>query len=160
MRFMFEVFRPTLIVAAVCGVIALIFVVVKTGVFSTVPDGTVAVDYVNIVVILLTTVTVLFTIAALALAVLAFYGYRNIQKDAANAAEKAIESKLNEKIRTSFKVGGAAFEEIKSEITADNGALGNWLRNEIEREVTEQLAYPRPSIGVDEDDPSDEGDQE
>ena len=41
----------------------------------------VAIDYTNLVVILLTTVTVLFTVCALALAVLGIIGFRSLKED-------------------------------------------------------------------------------
>jgi len=112
------------------------------------------VDYTNIVVILLTTVTVLFTVAAIALGLAGIWGFRNIKEAAGEYARQSV----SREIGNAFEPGGAAYEEIRREFQNDYAPLNRWLRHQIRREVTESLAFYRPGLDVDESDPTDEGD--
>ena len=148
--------RVILLGLAVVGVAVLTYALAKTGLSQTLPDGDVLVDYVNVVVILLTTVTVFFTVAAIALAILGIWGFKNIKSDAAKSAEDSVKSTMKD----AFEPGGVAYIEIREEIIDESGPLGRWLRQEIQRQVTEQLTIRRAELTINEDDASDEGDQE
>lgn len=89
------------------------------------------VDYINIVVILLTTVTVAFTFFAIALAVLGAIGFNNLKKDAGKyAAQKAIDE-----IKEAFSKDGLAFNHIDSEFRREDGHLRPWMTDRIRQEV-------------------------
>ncbi|MEB3416849.1 hypothetical protein VCJ71_12325 [Alteriqipengyuania sp. WL0013] len=148
--------RGILLGLGVVGAAALAYALARSGLNHVVPNGNVLVDYVNVVVILLTTVTVFFTVAAIALAILGIWGFRNIKSDAAKSAEDSVKITMKD----AFEPNGVAYNEIREEIIDESGPLGKWLRQEIQRQVTEQLTVRRAQLVVDEDDATDEGDQE
>lgn len=111
------------------------------------------VDYTNVVVILLTTVTVLFTVAAIALALAGIWGFRNIKEAAAEYARRSVALEIGK----AFQPGGAAYEHIRKEFQDPDAPLNSWLRNEISRQVTETLALYPAELDIDESDPKDEG---
>jgi hypothetical protein len=118
------------------------------------PGSKELIDYTNVVVILLTTVTVLFTVAALALALLGAVGVRNMKRSAEEYARNNVATEIDR----AFDQGGAAYDEIRKQFQDPDHAMHRWLRNEIERQVKEQAAlYGVPQADVDEDDPADEG---
>jgi len=118
------------------------------------PGSKALIDYTNVVVILLTTVTVLFTVAALALALLGAVGVRNMKR----SAEEYARNNVSVEIDRAFDQGGAAYDEIRKQFQDPDHSMHRWLRNEIERQVKEQIAlYGGPESNVDEDDPADEG---
>jgi hypothetical protein len=120
----------------------------------------VAIDYTNLVVILLTTVTVLFTVCALALAVLGIIGFRSLKKDAGRfASEQALSA-----ISSSFDEGGPALAKIQDEFTKEDGHLKKWTQGRIRREVIallplviDRLPGNVTGLGIDEDAATDEG---
>lgn len=148
--------RVILLGSGVVGVATLAYALAKSGLSQTLPDGDALVDYVSVVVILLTTVTVFFTVAAIALAILGIWGFKNIKSDAAKTAEQSVKSTMKD----AFEPNGLAYNEIRDEIIDKSGPLGKWLRQEIQRQVTEQLTVRRAELAVDEEDATDEGDQE
>lgn len=120
----------------------------------------VTIDYTNLVVILLTTVTVLFTVCALALAVLGIIGFRSLKKDAGRfASEQALSA-----ISSSFDEGGQALAKIQDEFTKEDGHLKKWAEGRIRREVIallplviDRLPGNATGLGLDEDAATDEG---
>lgn len=120
------------------------------------PGSKVIIDYTNVVVILLTTVTVLFTVAALALALIAAVGVRNMRRGAEQYARSSIASEIDR----AFDQGGLAYVEIQRQFEDPANPIHQWLRNEIGREITDQLSLVGHGGGAgepDEDDPKDEG---
>lgn len=111
------------------------------------------VDYTNIVVILLTTVTVVFTLFAVALAGLSIWGFNNIKITTSEIAKETAEKEF----KTAFNEGGQADNIIRDEFTKDAGPLQTWVKKQIKVQVSEQLALYNPSDKIDEDDPTDEG---
>jgi len=120
----------------------------------------VVIDYTNIVVILLTTVTVIFSVCALALAVLGVIGFRNLKRDAGKyASQQALAA-----ISSAFEEGGRALNQIQNEFTKDDGHLKKWAERRIRHEVIallpliiDRLPSNRAEFGIDEDAPTDEG---
>jgi hypothetical protein len=118
------------------------------------------IDYTNIVVILLTTVTVIFTVCALALAVLGVIGFRSLKRDAGKfASQQAISA-----ISSSFKEGGQALTKIQDEFTKEDGHLKKWAERRIRHEVIallpliiDRLSSGAGELGLDDDAPTDEG---
>jgi hypothetical protein len=114
------------------------------------------IDYANFTVILLTTVTVLFTIAAVLLAAGSIMGFRTMRRGAAEYARRSVATEIDR----AFEQGGAAYDEIRRQFQDPEHPLHEWLRNEIGRQITEQLAlYDIAGSGgePDEEDPRDEG---
>lgn len=120
----------------------------------------VKIDYTNIVVILLTTITVFFTVCALALATLEVIGFRSLKRDAGRfASQQALSA-----ISSSFDEGGQALAKIQDEFTKEDGHLKKWAEGRIRREVIEllplvidRLPSSAAGYGLDEDAPTDEG---
>lgn len=118
-----------------------------------------SIDYTNVVVILLTTVTVIFSVCALALAVLGVMGFRSLKKEAGKfASEKALSE-----ISSAFSEGGRANLQIQEEFTREDGHLKKWVERRIRQEVIALLPLvidrlkDKPDLGLDEDAPTDEG---
>lgn len=95
----------------------------------------VSIDYTNAVVILLTTVTVIFSVCAVALAVLGVFGFRNLKRDAGRFASREA---LRE-IGTAFEEGGVALAQIELEFTREDGHLKRWVDRRLRQEVIELL---------------------
>ena len=113
------------------------------------PEG---IDYTNIVVILLTTVTVVFSVCALALGVLGVVGFQSLRKEAGKfASQRALAE-----ISTAFNEGGSAHIQIQSEFTREDGHLKRWVERRIRQEVIALLPLVIDRL-KDDDDPTDEG---
>ncbi|MBA4046357.1 MAG: hypothetical protein C0471_18360 [Erythrobacter sp.] len=123
------------------------------------PNSGQTINYTDLVTILLTTVTVIFAIAAAALTLIGVWGFRNIKKDAGKYAANEADKEITKVIQSALQPGGTFMETLGQEIQGGEGPFGQWLRVQIERQVTEQLGPLRASLVVDESDPSDEGDQ-
>ena len=94
-----------------------------------------AIDYTNAVVILLTTVSVIFTVCALILAILGIVGFRNLKRDAGKfASQQALSS-----IDVAFSEGGIALQQIENEFTREDGHLKKWVERKLRQEVIELL---------------------
>jgi hypothetical protein len=123
------------------------------------PSST-GVDYTNFVVVLLTTVTVIFSVCALVLAVLGIAGFRNLKREAGKfASQQALAE-----IAAAFDEGGRAQLQIRKEFTDEDGHLKKWAEARIRKEVIELLPLITDRLlksagsGVDDDAPTDEGD--
>lgn len=120
----------------------------------------VAIDYTNMVVILLTTVTVIFSVCALVLAILGVIGFRSLKKEAGkHASQQALLA-----ISSSFDEGGRALKKIEEEFTKEDGHLKRWVERRIRHEViallplvVDRLPGNRADLGLDETAPTDEG---
>jgi hypothetical protein len=123
-------------------------------------SGITSVDYTNIVVILLTTVTILFTVAALFLALLGVIGFNNIKIEAGKFAKTS----ALEQINASFQEDGEALRQIRLELQKEKGPLRDLIERQIANEVTEKLALyssmQSPPFTINENDPRDEGEQD
>ncbi|KPM22137.1 hypothetical protein AAJ72_13385 [Citromicrobium sp. RCC1885] len=123
-------------------------------------SGSVETSYENIVVILLTTVTVIFTISALIIAILAFMGPRAIKREARKYAETALLDALDK----AMKPEGKATNLLKERFPPNAGPTKDWMEERIERQVISllPLIIDRIDLGsdvgaVDPDEPEDEG---
>lgn len=117
------------------------------------------IDYTNVVVILLTTVTVIFSVCALALAILAVVGFRSLKRDAGKYASQQALSEIS----AAFNEGGRAHDQIQREFTEEDGHLKRWVARQIRSEVISLLPLvidrlkDSADLGVDDDAPTDEG---
>ena len=93
------------------------------------------VDYNSIVVLLLTTVTVIFSFCAIVLAILGIIGFRNLRENAGKYAEE----QANSKIESAFKEGGVAIKRIDIEFRKEDGHFRPWMQERIRKEVIELL---------------------
>lgn len=117
-------------------------------------------SYADIVVILLTTVTVIFTVAALALGVLAFVGPRALKREAGKYAEAAVVKSIDD----ALKVGGSAAKLMEASFPPNDGPMKDWMEQRVERHVISLLPLIMDRVGVtskigtvDPDVPDDEG---
>jgi len=142
------------------GVSALAFDAIH-GLLTAVPNGgAVETSYEEIVVILLTTVTVIFTISALIIGILAFLGPRAIQREAGKYAEKAVTKSIEE----AMNPGGKALKILEERFPPNSGPMKDWIEERIERQVISLLPLIldridlKSGVGpVDPDEPDDEG---
>jgi hypothetical protein len=155
--------RTLAVIAQVVGAISLLVIACKMSTSATaygISDGKPAVDYVNFVVILLTVVTVIFTVGALILAIFGVFGFENLKKEAANFASESAMTHIN----SSFKDGGAAYSKIQQEVENEDGHLKRWMKDHINQEVVRAVLEARSlrqidgEVGFDLNEPTDQGD--
>ncbi len=121
----------------------------------------VAVDYNAILTVLLTTVTVIFTVCAIVLAVLGIFGFRNLKRDAGRYAEAQALSE----IAKAFGPTGRGTIRIEEEMQSKDGHHRQFVEKRIRAEVISLLPLIADRINVDAsrlaiDEPTDEGDVE
>lgn len=156
--------RSCCVLLAVLATLSLSVIAYKLSYGASVEQTTTSVgniDYTNFVVVLLTTVTVIFSVCALVLAVLGVVGFRNLKKEAGKyASQQALLS-----IAAAFEEGGPALLQIREEFTDDDGHLKKWAEKRIRNEVIELLPLimaglpeNRADTEIDEKTPTDEGD--
>lgn len=154
------------VIAALLGVIALALSVLA---FDAIRDMLVVVpansaiktSYEDIVVILLTTVTVIFTVSALVMSVLGFLGPRAIKREAAKFAERAVLQSVDD----ALKSDGKAIKLLEERFPPHDGPIKTWLEDRINQQVINLLPLIIGRIGVasdigpiDPNAPDDEGD--
>jgi hypothetical protein len=160
MQIFWRVFYAVLAVLAI-AILALIAYNLTSGVIERVQGTAPArIDYTNIVVILLTTVTVIFSVCALALAVLAVISFRGLKREAGKFASQQAANAIT----SSFNEGGKAHQQIQEEFTREDGHLKKWVERRIRQEVIELLPLVADRLGggkdasaLDEGTPTDEG---
>ena len=153
--------KDWLVVAALIAFLVLMAIIsfrwLTGAVAPAAPDATRIVDYTNFTVILLTTVTVVFTIAAVLLAAGSIMGFRTMRRGASDYARRGVAREIDR----AFEQGGAAYEEIRRQFTDPTQPLHLLLRHEIGRQLTEQLSLYNIASSADsppdEEDPADEG---
>ena len=89
------------------------------------------VDYNAIVVILLTTVTVIFSFCAIVLAIIGIIGFRNLKINAGRYAE----TQVVKKIEGAFQENGVAIDKIDIEFRKEDGHFRPWMKERIRKEV-------------------------
>lgn len=145
------------VVIAICLVIFLI-IKIHSGLSAEPSEEYVVVDYNNAVVIVLTAVTVIFSISAIALAVLGLIGFENLKRSAGNwAANRALLE-----IKNAFTDDGPAMKGVKQHI--ESHEFRSWMENQIQKNVYYFLPIvadriqSRDYLDLDADAPTDEGD--
>ena len=131
------------------------------GLLTSVPEPVaVQTSYEDIVVVLLTTVTVLFTVSALVIGVLAFLGPQAIRREASRFAERAVLKSLDD----AMKPEGKAAKLLQASFPPNEGPTKDWVEERIERQVISLLPLImdrmdlKSDVGaVDPDAPDDEG---
>ena len=118
-----------------------------------------AVDFNTILTVLLTTVTVIFTVCAIVLAILGIFGFRNLKRDAGRFAE----TQALAEIGRAFGPTGSGTIRIEQEMQAENGHHRQFVEKRIRAEVISLLPLIAGRINVDAlnmaiDEPTDEGD--
>ena len=121
--------------------------------------SSVIVDYNGILTVLLTTVTVIFTVCAIVLAVLGIFGFRNLKRDAGQYAEAQALSE----IAKAFGPNGSGTVRIAQEMQSENGHHRQFVERRIRAEVISLLPLIADRINTDAlnlaiDEPTDEGD--
>lgn len=95
------------------------------------------IDYSDVIVLLLTIVTVIFGFVATIMAIMGFVGYRNF---IANARRHA-ESEVKKSIELAFKESGVGIQAIDTAIGSDDGDLRKWLEQRVRTEVIEMIPF-------------------
>lgn len=95
------------------------------------PPKVVETNYADIVVVLLTTVTVIFTVAAIVIGILAFLGPRAIKREATKFAEAAVIKSIED----AMKPGGRAATLIELNFPPHEGPIKGWLEDKVEQQV-------------------------
>jgi hypothetical protein len=119
----------------------------------------VAVDYNAILTVLLTTVTVIFTVCAIVLAVLGIFGFRNLKREAGRYAE----AQALAEIAKAFSPTGSGTTRIEKEMMSEDGHHRQLVEKRIRAEVISLLPLIADRINVEAlrlaiDEPTDEGD--
>lgn len=119
----------------------------------------VAVDYNVILTVLLTTVTVIFTVCAIVLAILGIFGFRNLKREAGRFAE----SQALAEIVKAFGPKGSGTIRIEHEMQRTDGHHRQFVEQKIRAEVIALFPLIADRINVEAlnlaiDDPTDEGD--
>lgn len=99
-------------------------------VFKAVP-AKILVDYNTVTIVLLTTVTVVFSFAAIVLAVLGYVGYNNLINEAGRKAEQRVLDEIDE----IFGASGSASEWLESQIQKPGGEYRKFLESQIRSSV-------------------------
>lgn len=121
--------------------------------------GQVAVDFNSILTVLLTTVSVIFTVCAIVLAVLGIFGFQNLKRDAGRFAE----TQALAEIAKAFGPAGSGTICIEQAMQDENGHHRQYIEKRIRSEVISLLPLIADRINSDAlrlsiDDPTDEGD--
>lgn len=137
------VFAVLLSVIAV-GVTVLAFSAIY-GLLTPVPSNSrVETNFEGIVVVLLTTVTVIFTVSTLAIGILAFLGPRAIKREAGKYAEKAVLNSIEEAMGSE----GKATKLLQASFPPNDGPIKNWIEERVERQVISLLPLIIDRIGI------------
>lgn len=121
----------------------------------------VVVDYNGILTVLLTTVTVIFTVCAIVLAVLGIFGFRNLKRDAGRYAETQALSE----IAKAFGPTGSGTKRIEEQMQSEDGHHRQFVEKTIRAEVILLFPLIADRINADAarlalDEPTDQGDLE
>lgn len=118
------------------------------------------IDYNNLVVVLLTTVTVIFSVFAIVLGLLGVFGFNNLKKDAGKYAE----AQAIGEIEKAFSPDGIALQHISEEFRRDDGHFKPWMTERIRMEVVlllplvmDRFQARETKEGLAEGEPTDEG---
>ncbi|MBB3956259.1 hypothetical protein [Novosphingobium sediminicola] len=119
----------------------------------------VAVDYNAILTVLLTTVTVIFTVCAIILTVLGIFGFRNLKRDAGRYAEAQALAEIGK----AFGPKGSGTIRIEQEMQSENGHHRQFVERRVRLEVISLLPLVADRINADAlqlamNEPTDEGD--
>jgi heme/copper-type cytochrome/quinol oxidase subunit 2 len=119
----------------------------------------VEVDFNTILSVLLTTITIFFTVCAIVLAVLGIFGWRNLKRDAGRFAE----AQALAEIARAFGPEGKGTSRIAQEMQSEHGHHRQFVEKRIRAEVLsflplfiERINDEAKSLALDE--PTDEGD--
>lgn len=155
-----RIFYATLSLLAAIALCVIAYLLIAAYVTPATANSAVAIDYTNMVVILLTTVTVIFSVSALGLAILGVVGFRSLRREAGKfASAEALRA-----ISSSFDDGGRALSKIQDEFTREDGHLKKWTERRIRQEVIallplviDKITANNPDARLAEDEPTDEG---
>lgn len=141
-----EMKHPNVIILSIIaiGIAILAFVQISGFLNAAAPTAKVETSYEEIVVILLTTVTVLFTVAALVIGILAFMGPRAIRREATKYAEKAVLKSIEE----AMKPGGKATTLLENGFPPNEGPVKDWMELRVERQVISVLPLILDRVAV------------
>lgn len=127
------------LVGAAVGILA-IFLAARIAVElpRTIPaDQNATIDYNQILVLLLTTVTVVFAFVAVILTIFGIVGYRNLVARARRHAEDQVKKKID----AAFKDGGIGIERIDNAINDEDSEVRPWIEERIRAEVIEMMPF-------------------
>lgn len=135
-KFMQSFWRVVGALLALASIFAIVRIITSLPKIIPSSDGTM-VDYSQLVVLLLSTVTIIFAIAAVILTILGIVGYRNLIA----RASKHAESQVQKKIESAFSEGGIAVQRIDAAFDRKDGKLHPWMEERIRIEVIEIIPF-------------------
>ena len=160
MNFRRSILYPALAILTTTSLVVIAYSLIS-GVILEVPSTTTPkLDFVNVAIILLTTVTVIFSVCALVLGLLGVIGFDKLRKEAGRfASERTLQE-----IEKSFEEEGAASLRIEQEFQDE----GSYLRRLVEKRVKAEVYELAPLFaalnrqddnndGMADDEPTDEG---
>ena len=160
MDFRRSILYPALAVLAAISLVVIAYSLIS-GVILEVPSATTPkLDFVNVAIILLTTVTVIFSVCALILGLLGVIGFDKLRKEAGRfASERTLQE-----IERSFEEDGAASLRIEKEFQDEDSYLRRLVEKRVKAEVYELAPLfaalnrqEENNEGMAEGEPTDEG---
>lgn len=153
-----RIFYRILALTAVVAVCAIAYVAIAMHMDSPPSSGTSPVDFSIVLTVLLTTVTVIFTVCAIVLAVLGFFGFRNLKREAGRFAE----AQALAKIEQAFSAQGTAIAHIEEIMKKEDGAHRRFVERTVRAEVISLLPllaekFSSGPSGMASSEPEDEG---
>ena len=154
-----RIFYSVLATVATLAVCVLAYFALHSLLITAPSKSAVAVDFNAILTVLLTTVSVIFTVCAIVLAVLGLIGFRNLKRDAGKFAE----TQALLEIAKAFGPSGSGTNRIEQHMLEENGSHRQFVEKRIRLEVISLLPLIAGRINADAlrlslDDPTDEGD--
>jgi hypothetical protein len=154
----FRIFYCILAFLATLGICIVAYYAIHSLLIGAPTKSAVAVDYNTILTVLLTTVTVIFTVCAIVLAILGIFGFRNLKRDAGRFAE----AQALAEIERAFGPKGRGTVRIEQEMQSDDGHHRQFVERRIRSEVISLLPLIADRINTDAlsmaiDEPTDEG---
>lgn len=133
MDFRRSIFYPALAILTTISLVVIAYSLIS-GVILEVPSTTSPkLDFVNVAIILLTTVTVIFSVCALILGLLGVIGFDKLRKEAGRfASERTLQE-----IERSFEEDGAASLRIEQEFQDEDSYLRRLVEKRVKAEVYE-----------------------
>jgi hypothetical protein len=131
---------PVLAVLATICLVVIAYNLVSGVVLEVPATANPKLDFVNVAIILLTTVTVIFSVCALILGLLGVIGFQKLRREAGNFAVV----KTIEEIEKSFEAEGAASLRIEKEFQDED----SYLRKLVERRVRAEVYELAPLFAV------------
>lgn len=154
-----KIFYGALALLTTIAICVLAFIAIFSLVKGVPAKNVVAVDFNTILTVLLTTVSVIFTVCAILLAVLGIFGFRNLKREAGRYAE----AQAMAEISRAFGPNGKGTKFIEEEMLKKDGKYRAFAEKIIRSQVTSLMPLVIDRINTEPfrmapGEPTDEGD--